>query len=74
MIEPVENEIGSFKITVPLCTCCKNAITGMKSLKRDCKVFGDSPMDIKCGRTYKCSHFILKKTVHYKYIKDKIEL
>lgn len=74
MIEPVENEIGSLELITPLCACCKNAITGMKSLKKDCKIFGDSPMDIKCGEVYKCTHFILDKNIHYEDIKDKIEL
>lgn len=74
MIESFEDEIGSIEIIVPLCACCKNAITGMKALKSDCKVFGDSPMDIKCGRTYKCQNFILTKNVHYEDIKDKIGL
>lgn len=74
MIEPVENEIGTFILTTPLCACCKNAITGIKALRGDCKVFGDSPMDIKVGRIYKCTNFVVEKNVHYEKIKDKIEL
>jgi len=74
MIEPVEDEIGSLELIAPLCICCKNTIKGMKALKGNCKVFGNAPMDIKCGRIYKCPHFVLVKNSNYEDIKDKIEL
>lgn len=74
MIEPVENEIGSLELITPLCSCCKNAIVGLNALNGDCKVFGNSPMCIKIGKTYSCPKFKLDKNAHYKDIKDKIEL
>lgn len=74
MIESAENEIGTFKMITPLCACCKNAVDGLESLNGDCKVFGESPLDIKIGKIYKCDKFKLVKNIHYDDIKNKIKL
>lgn len=71
MIEPIENEIGGIIMITPLCSCCKNEING--SLITDCKIYIDSPMDIKVGRIYECKSFELEKNIHYEKIKDKIK-